>query len=165
MASEKKKVVVVGGDAAGLSAASAVRRFKKDWSIVVYEKGEYISYAACGIPYYVAGWVADVRSMITITKEEFLEKRDIAVKTGHEVVKVDVGARQVVVMDLGSGREFADAWDYLVIATGASPQVLPVPGADLPRVFSVRGLETGITIRQFISEHRPRSACLIGASY
>ncbi len=165
MANENNKVIVVGGDAAGLSAASAIRRFKKDWSIVVYEKGEYISYAACGIPYYVAGWVKDENSMITITKEAFLQERNIAVKTHHEVVRVDVKNKQVVVKDAASGQEFPDAWDHLVIATGASPRSLPVLGMDLPRVFTVRGLETGIAIRQFIKDHKPKSACLIGASY
>jgi NADPH-dependent 2,4-dienoyl-CoA reductase/sulfur reductase-like enzyme len=165
MANQNTKVIVIGGDAAGLSAASAIRRFKKDWSIVVYEKGEYISYAACGIPYYVADWVKDERSMITITKEEFLEERKIVVKTLHEVIKVDLKSKQVIVKDASNGQEFSDAWDHLVIATGASPRLLQVPGVDLPRVFAVRGLETGIAIKKFIKDHQPKSVCLIGASY
>ncbi len=165
MAEQIKKVIVIGGDAAGLSAASAVRRFKKDWDIIVYEKGDYISYAACGIPYYVADWVKEENSMITITKEEFLESRNILVKTGHEVVKVDVQGKQVRVKRLADGHELVDGWDYLVIATGGRPKLLNVPGVSLPRVFTVRGLDTGIKIKTFIKGYKPRSACLVGASY
>ncbi|MFX0100076.1 MAG: FAD-dependent oxidoreductase [Candidatus Hodarchaeota archaeon] len=165
MSEKKKRVVIIGGDAAGLSAASAIRRFQKDWDIVVYEKGEYISYASCGIPYFIADWVKDQQSMITITKEEFLEKRNIPVKIFHELKVVDVDKKQVLVEDIQNNNEFHDSWDFLVIATGANPRVLPIPGANLPRVFKVKGLDTGIEIKKFIKENNPKSACLIGAGF
>lgn len=165
MSDGTKRLVVIGGDAAGLSAASAARRLHKDWEIVVYEKGPYISYASCGVPYYVADWVKDERSMITITRDEFEEKRNIKVKMHHEVIKVDTKEKTVAVKSLIDGNESMDNWDNLVIATGAVVRVLPVPGVDLPNVFVVKNLEDGVEIKKFIVENKPKSVAIIGGSY
>ncbi|MHA1371593.1 MAG: NAD(P)/FAD-dependent oxidoreductase, partial [Promethearchaeota archaeon] len=162
MSKSKKKLIVIGGDAAGLSAASAARRFHKDWDIVVYEKGNYISYAACGIPYFVGDLVKNDSDLITITRKTFLEKRNIPVMMGMEVLSINAEQKTVKVRDVVKNVEFIDHWDYLVIATGASPRNLPIPGADLPNVFKVRGLDTGVALKQHIMKERPRSAAIIG---
>ncbi|MBD3185247.1 SidA/IucD/PvdA family monooxygenase, partial [Candidatus Bathyarchaeota archaeon] len=165
MQMKKKRVIIIGGDAAGLSAASSIRRSHEDWDIVVYEKGKYISYAACGIPYYVADLVQDENTMITITRETFLRKRNIPVKIFHEVLAVDTAAKEVHVENVKAREEFKDTYDILVIATGATPKLPSIPGIMHPRVFTVHGLDSGITIKQFIARNKPESVVLIGAGY
>ncbi|MHA1791248.1 MAG: FAD-dependent oxidoreductase [Promethearchaeota archaeon] len=165
MNAEKKKVIVIGGDAAGLSAASAVKRAKKEWDVVVYEKGTYISYAACGIPYFVGDLVKEDDDLITITREVFLQKRNIPVKINHEVIRVNFDDKTVIVKDLEANKEFSEGWDHLVITTGARPRILPIPGSDLPNIFSIRGLDTGVKVKSFIKEKAPRSACIIGGGF
>ena len=140
-----ERLVVIGGDAAGMSAASQARRLRgvDDLEIVAFERGPRTSYAACGIPYRIAGLVDEVDDLIARTPEEFRERQQIDVRTHHEVVAVDLAARTVEVRDLSDDRTFTEGFDQLVVATGARPIRPPLPGIDLPMVHAVHVVEDG----------------------
>ncbi|MBP6333232.1 MAG: FAD-dependent oxidoreductase [Aminivibrio sp.] len=161
----KERVLIVGGDAAGMSAAGQIRKLLPDAEITVYERSGYSSYSACGIPYFIAGLVEPETRLVVRTPEEFLQKQNIVVKVRHEVLSLDPDGGTVLVRDLESGREFRDSWDRLLIATGASPAVPPVEGAKAEGIFTLSTLETGIAARRYVDEFRPRHAVVIGGGY
>jgi len=143
-----EKLVVIGGVAAGLSAASAAKRLKKGgMSIVVFEKSGYISYGACSEPYFVSGLVPQPEDLIEITPEEFEQKRSIPIHRMHEVVEVDYNNGYVTVHDLVNHRSFKEPFDYLMIATGATGKTLGVDGEKLMGVHTLRTVEDAISIR------------------
>ncbi len=163
----EKRLIVIGGVAAGMSAAAKARRVNREMQAVVYEKSPYISYAACGMPYFIAGDVADYHSLIVRTPEQ-MAKRGVEVHVRHEVTAIDPGARTVTVRDLERGREFTHRYDGLVIATGARPVLSPLPGSDREGVFVLRSLDEGRVLRRFLvenGEHGPQRALVIGGGY
>ena len=143
-----EKLVVIGGVAAGLSAASAAKRLKKgDMSTVVFEKSGYISYGACSEPYFVSGLVPQPEDLIEITPEEFEQKRSIPIRRMHEVVEIDYKNGYVTVDDLVNHRSFKEQFDYIMIATGATGKTLGVAGEKLMGVHTLRTVEDAISIR------------------
>jgi NADPH-dependent 2,4-dienoyl-CoA reductase/sulfur reductase-like enzyme len=158
-------MVVVGGDAAGMSAASQARRRRDagDLEIVAFERGGHTSYAACGLPYYAGDVVKDWRQLVARTPAEFAE-RDIDARTGHEVEAIDLEARRVRVRDLAAGRSRDEPWDVLVVATGAEPLRPPIPGIDLPGVHGLSVLQDGIDLRNAV-DAGPRRAVVVGGGY
>jgi len=143
-----EKLVVVGGVAAGLSAASAAKRLKKDtMSAVVFEKSGYISYGACSEPYFVSGLVPEPEDLIEITPEEFEQKRSIPIHRLHEVVDIDYKNGYVTVDDLVDHRSFKEPFDYLMISTGALGKGLGISGEQLTGVYTLRTVEDAIAIR------------------
>ena len=159
------KLVVIGGDAAGMSAASKVRRTQKDREIVVFERGRHTSYAACGMPYYIAGQVPDVDRLIARKPEVFRKNQNIDVRIRHEVIRIDAEGRYVVVRDLEKETEFRESWDELLIATGARPVRPDLPGMDAEGVFSLSILQTGIDVYKFIEKNKPKKAVIVGGGY
>ncbi|MFB6080003.1 MAG: FAD-dependent oxidoreductase [Haloferacaceae archaeon] len=137
--------VVIGGDAAGMSAASKARRSDPDLDVVVFERGQWVSYAACGIPYYVGGEVETLDDLVAVTPEEFVEERRIDLRTAHEVTAIDPDARTVTVE--GDGDRFEQSYDHLLVATGASAVAPPFDGTDLDGVFTIRGLDDAAAVR------------------
>ncbi|MHA2096068.1 MAG: FAD-dependent oxidoreductase, partial [Candidatus Hodarchaeales archaeon] len=113
------KIVVIGGNAAGLSAASAIRRTHQDWQIDVYEKDQYISYGSCGIPYYVSKEVKSLDRLITLSRERVEKKRRIPVHLMNEVINIDFGSKTLTIIDKNTKNEFNRSYDILIIATGA----------------------------------------------
>ncbi len=158
-------LVVIGGNPAGLSAASAVRRAHPDWTIDVYEKGPYISYGSCGLPYYVSGIVEDRDKLITITKEAFLEKRNIPVHIYHEVLSVNFEAKIVKVKDIKTNEIFEKDYDQLVIATGGKPKKRPEITLEHNRIFHIHNIEDADKVKIFLSESGAKSGILLGAGY
>jgi len=154
------RLVIIGGEAAGLSAAARARRVDPRLEIVVFEKGGTISYAACGLPYYVEGRVRNLDELVVYTPEYFRRERNITVRTGAEVSAIAHARRQVV---LAGGERVA--YDRLVIATGARAAGAAVPGAELEHVFTLRTLEDATRIREFLQVRRPRRAAVVGAGY
>ncbi|HYY45023.1 MAG TPA: FAD-dependent oxidoreductase [Actinomycetota bacterium] len=161
-----ERLLVVGGDAAGMSAASQARRRKnaQELEIVAFERGEHASYSACGIPYLVAGTVARVDSLIARRPDEFRSRQDINVHTATEVVDIDLSARRVTVRD-GRGRERVEPFDQLLVGTGAVPIRPPIPGIDSPGVFGVQTLDDGMAIMKALESVAPKRAVVVGGGY
>jgi NADPH-dependent 2,4-dienoyl-CoA reductase/sulfur reductase-like enzyme len=159
------RMVVVGGDAAGMSAASQARRRRgpDDLEIVAFERGRHVSYSACGLPYYAGGLVKDWRDLVARTPEEFAEQ-DIDARTGHEVEAIDLKARRVTVRDLDRGRTVEEPWDVLVVATGSEPLRPSIPGIDLPGVQGLSVLQDGIDLREAV-DAGPGRAVIVGGGY
>ncbi len=158
------EIVIIGGNPAGLSAASAIRRLHPDWKIDVYEKGEYISYGACGIPYYVSDEIQDINSLITLTKEQMENKRKIPIHLHHEITDVDFSAKEVEIQGKST---FKRTYDALVIATGGHATSFPELNLDHSRIFYVHTLNHAKRLKTFIqdSKNNIKSVTVIGAGY
>ena len=160
----KRRLVVVGGVAAGMSAASRAKRVDPGLDVVVLEKGDYISYGACSLPYFLAGYFDDYRKLIARTPEEAKEQ-GIDVRTGHEAVHVDVEKNTVTVRRRDGGEERL-AYDALVLATGTVPVVPPEWGVGrLEGAFLLRTIDDARALRAYIAQQGPRRAVIVGGGY
>ena len=153
-------LVVIGGVAAGLSAAARARRLDPRLEIVVLEKGPDISYGACGLPYFVEGRVREAGQLVVYTPEYFRKERRIEVRTGAPVVSISHPRREVA---LQSGERVR--YEKLVIATGARCDATGIAGSDQPHVFTLHTLRDAVRMREFVRERRPKRAVVIGAGY
>jgi NADPH-dependent 2,4-dienoyl-CoA reductase/sulfur reductase-like enzyme len=164
-----ERLVVIGGDAAGMSAASQARRRRpaEDLNIVAFERGQHVSYSACGIPYLVAGDVTDPDDLVARHPAEFRERQQIDLRVDSEVMAVDTDRREVVVRtsDGRSAREYREPFDQLVIATGGVPKRPEVPGAVSVGVHGVQTLDDGIRVLGYLDRHSPRRAVVVGGGY
>lgn len=161
-----ERLVVIGGDAAGMSAASQARRMRgpDELEIVAFERGHFTSYSACGIPYWVGGDVADRDQLIARTPEEHRE-RDIDLRMRTEVTEIDIAGARVRSLDLETGAEEWTPYDKLVIATGARPIRPDLPGADAPGVHGVQTLDDGQALLDTLAATEGRRAVVVGAGY
>ncbi|WP_225336611.1 FAD-dependent oxidoreductase [Halomicrobium urmianum] len=155
--------VVVGGDAAGMSAASKAKREDPDLEVIVFEKGQWVSYAACGMPYYVKGEVDELEDLVAVTPERFREERDIDLRTGHEVVGIDP-ERQTVAVE-GDGERFEQSYDHLLVGVGASAIVPPFDGTDLDGVFTIHDMDEAGEIESYVTDQSPDRAAIVGGGY
>ncbi len=155
--------VIIGGDAAGMSAASKARREDPDLDIVVFERGEWVSYAACGMPYYVKGEVETLDDLVQVTPEEFRLERDIDLRTTHEVVGIDPANQTVTVTT--DGKRYQQPYDTLLIATGAHAIEPPLDGRDLDGVFTIHSMGDAGAIHHYLDEMEPESAAIVGGGY
>ncbi|MFE2815692.1 FAD-dependent oxidoreductase [Streptomyces nigra] len=162
----RERLVVIGGDAAGMSAASQARRLRDagELEIVAFERGHFTSYSACGIPYWVGGDVAGPERLIARTAEEH-RARDIDLRLRTEVTEIDVAGRRVRARDLDSGDESWTSYDKLVIATGARPIRPDMPGVDAPGVHGVQTLDDGQALLDTLARTKARRAVVVGAGY
>ncbi|MGH2753462.1 MAG: FAD-dependent oxidoreductase [Actinomycetota bacterium] len=162
-----ERLIVIGGDAAGMTAASQARKRRgpDDLEILAFERGTYTSFSACGIPYLVGDVVTDLDTLIVRTPEEFKQKQDIDVRIRHEVISIDLDRRIVTVRALDDGREFDEGFDQLMVATGAVPVRPELENADAAGIFGVQVLGDGVAIRQVLDEERPRRAVVVGGGY
>lgn len=158
------KLLVIGGVAAGMSAASKLRRMQKDAQIVVYEKGRHLSYGACGLPYYVSGENDDYTKMIARTKEQF-EEMGMEIFLQHEVVKVVPEKKQVMIKDLVNNKLFIDTYDKLMIATGTIPIVPPFPGVSMKNIYGLKTLEDGIRLKEITEQPEIQDVVIVGGGY
>ena len=159
------QIVVIGGVAAGMSAASQAKRRMPDAEVIALERGPYVSYGACGMPYNIEDPQRAIDDLVVITAEEFRHVRGIDVRTRHEVRAIDPDRKELVVRDHAVARDYTQRYDRLVIATGAQAVRPPVSGLELPGVFLLRELTDGAAIKHFIDEAAPRRATIIGAGY
>ncbi len=162
-----KRLIVIGGDAAGMSAASQARRLQgpDELDILAFERGSYSSYAACGIPYWIAGLIPERDRLIARAPEVFRAKQAIDLRMHHEVVGIDPESRTVTVRDLDAGEQQDHDYDQLLVATGATPVRPPVPGIDADGVFGVQTLGHGQQLLDALEQRSPQRAVVIGAGY
>ncbi len=160
-----RPIVIIGGDAAGMSAASKAKRLKPDLEVIVFERDQHISYAACGMPYWLGGVIDSDEKLKALPLEVARKKRGIDVRIRHEVTAIDLASKSVQVTNLETGESFAQPYDKLLIATGASAVKPPIPGLDLPGVFTLRSLTDAQRIHAYMERTQPRRAVVIGAGY
>ncbi|MEJ2469856.1 MAG: FAD-dependent oxidoreductase [Desulfuromonadales bacterium] len=160
----KNRLVIIGGDAAGMSAASKVRREQPERDILVFERTPYTSYSACGIPYYIGGLIDDFDDLVARSPETFRSKYDIDVRTRCEVTAIDP-RRQRISVSPAEGKEFSEPYDQLLIATGASPFCPDVPGTRAAGVFGLSTLASGERVQRYIKQRQPRRAVVVGGGY
>lgn len=159
------KVVIIGGVAGGASAAARLRRLDERAEIIVFERSGFVSYANCGLPYYIGGTIAEKRELTLQTPESFWNRFRIRVKTRHEALAIDPAAKTVTVKDLSTSKTFTESYDKLVLSPGAMPTRPPLPGIDSERVFSLRTVEDTLRIHDYVRREKPQSAVLVGGGY
>jgi NADPH-dependent 2,4-dienoyl-CoA reductase/sulfur reductase-like enzyme/rhodanese-related sulfurtransferase len=159
---DKMKLVIVGGVAAGASAAAKARRCNEEADIVLYEMGADISYATCGLPYYLSGIISKRKHLLITSAKFFKQRFNVDVKTHHQVLSIDCGAQKVQVKNLTTGETAEEAYDRLIIATGATPIIPPMPGVELPFVFTLKTLEDTDRIFAHLENKKPETAVVIG---
>ncbi|MDD3847354.1 MAG: FAD-dependent oxidoreductase [Syntrophorhabdaceae bacterium] len=178
-----ERLVVVGGVAAGMSAASSFKRLKPEAEAIVLQKDYFISYGACSLPYYISDDVKDINTLISLSPEVAANERGITVLTRHEALSIDPSNKTVTAVNLDNDEEKTIPYDHLVIATGGLPVRPPFPGIDLGHIFTLRDLHDGVEIKRFIdrwtsfepcigpqcvyvntfgAEKRPMRACIVG---
>lgn len=165
MSRDKKRALVIGGVAAGMSAASRIRRNKPDWEVTVLERGKFVSYGSCGLPYFVSDLVKDVQGLVVYSADFFRENRGIGVLLRHEATRIDLEGKLVFAQDLDRSQEMKLPYDKLVICTGASPSRPNFPGIELKNIFVIRTAEDGLALKNFITEEAPRKVAIIGAGF
>jgi len=158
------RFVVIGGDAAGMSAASRAKRNAPDLEVTVFEQTRDVSYSACGMPYNIADPARDMEDLVVRHAQVFREKQGIDLRTGHRVESIDMMGKTVSGRTV-EGAGFDLPYDKLLIATGASPIMPALPGFDLPGVLALKSLEDGRKIRQFLLERAAKKAVIIGMGY
>ncbi|MCX7712304.1 MAG: FAD-dependent oxidoreductase [Chthoniobacterales bacterium] len=163
--SNKRNVIIVGGVAGGASCAARLRRLDEEAEITIYEKGDYVSFANCGLPYRIGGIIQNDAALVLTTPEEFWAKFRVDAKTKHEVISVDAHRKVVRVRNLRNGEEFEKNYTHLVLATGALAIRPPIPGLDLPGVFTVRTIPDTQRIRKWIEENKVRKAVVAGGGF
>lgn len=158
------RVIIIGGIAAGTSAAAKFRRMHKDAEIVIYEKNNIVSFGACGLPYFVGDFFEDSNNMIARTTEAFINS-GVDVKTLHEVKRVDFENKKVIVKDLKGNEEFEDYYDKLMIATGASSIIPPIKNLDIENVHTLKSMEDGIRLKELFRDENNKNIAIIGAGF
>lgn len=158
------KLIIVGGVAGGASAAARARRLSDDAHIVLFERGPDVSFANCGLPYYIGDEITDRDKLLVTTPERLKARFKLDVRTRSSVESIDRVAKQVHVRDLASGREYDESYDKLILATGAAPFRPDIPGADLPDVFTLRNLQDTDHIKAR-AQQGVRQAVLLGGGF
>ncbi|MCA9004979.1 MAG: FAD-dependent oxidoreductase [Planctomycetaceae bacterium] len=159
------KVVIVGGVAGGASAATRARRCNEDAEIILFEKDEHVSFANCGLPYYIGGEITERNKLLVATPELFKNRFNIEVRTKHLVQAIDVDGKTVSVLNQETGETFTESWDRLILSPGAAPIVPPLPGIDAHNVFTLRNLNDTDAIKEYIEQHNCQRAVVVGAGF
>ncbi|MBO5122986.1 MAG: FAD-dependent oxidoreductase [Oscillospiraceae bacterium] len=159
------KVIIVGGVAGGASAAARIRRLDEQAEIIVFERSGYVSYANCGLPYYIGGVITDPAELTLQIPESFFSRFRIDVRVRHEVTDIDTAAKTVTVKKLDSGEVFTESYDKLLLSPGAKPTLPPLAGVEGERIFTLRTVEDTFRIREFVEKNAPKSAVLAGGGF
>lgn len=160
-----KKVLIVGGVAGGASAAARLRRLDENAEIVLFERGEYISFANCGLPYYIGGEIKDKAALTLQTPQSFKARFNVDVRIQNEVIAIDRENKNVTVKHTDTGETYHESYDELILSMGAEPIRPPVPGVDSPKVFTLRNIPDTYRIKDYIEANKPRSAVIVGGGF
>ena len=158
------KIVIVGGVAGGATAAARIRRLNEHAEIIIFERSGFISYANCGLPYYIGGVIEDKEDLTLQTPESFFRRFRIIAKVNHEVTDIDVQHKTVHVIDLKTGTSFTETYDKLILSPGAKP-ILPDFYTENERTFTLRTVEDTLKIRAFVEQKQPKTAVVIGGGF
>jgi NADPH-dependent 2,4-dienoyl-CoA reductase/sulfur reductase-like enzyme len=160
----KCKILIVGGVAGGASAAARARRVHESAEITIFERGPYISFANCGLPYHIAGEIEDRSKLLIMTPEKLWTRSHIEVHVNHEVLSIDQPAKTIhVLSNNGSEKDFS--YDKLILSQSARPILPPIPGADLPNVFTLHDVPDMDRILAFLDSRKPGTAAIIGGGF
>ena len=159
------KVVIVGGVAGGATAAARIRRLNEQAEIVVFERSGYISYANCGLPYYIGDVITDRSDLTLQTPESFFSRFHVNMKVRHEVTAIHPEKKEVTVKNLETGEEFEESYDKLILSPGAKPTQPRLPGVGLDKLFTLRTVEDTFCIKDYINANHPKSAVLAGGGF
>lgn len=159
------KVLIVGGVAGGASAAARLRRLDEKAEIIMFERGEYISFANCGLPYYIGGEINKKSALTLQTPQSFNSRFNVDVRVWNEVTAIDAEKKQVTVHNVQTGEDYTESYDELILSPGAAPLVPKMDGVDDPRVFTLRNIPDTVKIRDYVEEEFPESAVVVGGGY
>lgn len=159
------KILIIGGVAGGATAAARLRRLSEDAEIVVIERSGYVSYANCGLPYYIGGTIRSKDALTLQTPESFYERFRIDVRVREEAVKIDTAAKTVTIRRISDGTVYTEVYDKLILSPGAKAVIPDVPGVDSDRIFTLRTVEDTFQIRGFIENSRPKKAVVVGGGF
>ena len=159
------KVLIVGGVAGGATAAARLRRLDEDAGIIMFEKGEYISYANCGLPYYIGGEIKEKSRLTLQTPESFHERYDVDVRIFNEVIRIHPEQKTVTVLNQKTGETYTETYDKLILSPGAMPIIPDFPGSTGERIFTLRNIPDTYRIKKFISSSKPKRAVVVGGGY
>ena len=159
------KVVIVGGVAGGATAAARIRRLDEQAEIVVFERSGFISYANCGLPYYIGGVIEDPEELTLQTPESFFSRFRVAMRVRHEVTAIHPDKKTVSVTNLETGEAFEESYDKLILSPGAKPTQPRLPGVGLSKLFTLRTVEDTFRIKEYIDRNHPKSAVLAGGGF
>jgi NADPH-dependent 2,4-dienoyl-CoA reductase/sulfur reductase-like enzyme/peroxiredoxin family protein/rhodanese-related sulfurtransferase/TusA-related sulfurtransferase len=159
------KTVIIGGVAGGASTATRLRRMDEKAEIIILERGDFISFANCGLPYHIGGVIPERDKLLVITPEKLKKTFNIEARVKHEALSIDTKKKTVNVRDLSNGREYTESYDKLVLSPGASPIIPPIPGVDLPGVFTLRSIPDMDRINDFVTEKQAARAVVVGGGF
>ncbi len=159
------KVVIIGGVAGGATAAARIRRLDEKTDIIVFERSGYISYANCGLPYYIGDTITDPDALTLQTPQSFFRRFRVDMRVHHEVVAIHPETKTVSVKNLETGHEFEESYDKLILSPGAKPTQPKLPGIGMDRVFTLRTVEDTFRIKKYINDYHPKSAVLAGGGF
>ncbi len=159
------KILIIGGVAGGATTAARLRRNDESAEIIMFERGEYISYANCGLPYYIGGTIADRDNLFVQTPEAFNQRFNIDVRVFNEVLSIQPNEKTITVKDLRSGNTYSESYDKLVLSPGAEPVRPNLAGIDIDGIFTMRNVADTDKIKSFMDERKPKSAIVVGAGF
>lgn len=160
-----KKVLIVGGVAGGASTAARLRRMNENVEIIMFERGEYISFANCGLPYYIGETIKERDALLVQTPEAMKARFNIDVRVKNEVIKIHREEKEIEVKDLDSGKIYRESYDVLVLSPGSNPLKPPIPGIDSPNIFSLWNIPDTDVIKGFVDNRKPKKAAVIGGGF
>lgn len=160
-----KRILIVGGVAGGASAAARLRRLDETAEIIMFERGKYISFANCGLPYYIGGEIKNREDLLLQTPEGFNKRFNVDVRVRNEVTQIESAKKQISVKNLDTGKTYTESYDKLILSPGAEPVRPPIPGIDSERIFTLRNVPDTDLINDYIEKHKPKRAVIVGAGY
>ena len=159
------KVVIIGGVSGGATAAARIRRLDENAEIIIFERSGYISYANCGLPYYIGGVITDPQDLTLQTPENFFQRFRIDIRVHHEATAIFPDKKSISVRNLETGEEFEESYDKLLLSPGAKPARPRLPGTDMDKLFTLRTVEDTLAVKEYIDKHHPKSAVLAGGGF
>lgn len=159
------KTIIIGGVAGGASAAARLRRLDEKAEIIIMERGGFVSFANCGLPYYIGGEITEQSKLTLQTPESFHARFNIDVRLNNEVTAIHPDSKTVSVRNTQNGKTYTESYDKLILSPGAEPMKPPIPGIDSERVFTLRNIPDTLKIKSFIDTHKPKSAAVVGGGY